>query len=323
MFAIYATHAAPDDPLSALKIGERPDPNVPEGWVRVKVSHASLNRHDLFTLRGISGHPEGITYPMILGNDAAGTLDDGTAVVVYPMMGSDDWRGDETLDPGWHIPSEFIHGTFADYTVVPRRNAIPLPENLSPLYASVLGTAWLTAYRALFTKSGLRAGDTVLIQGATGGMATALIQLGRAAGFEVWATSRTEGGLAQAKALGAHRSFPSHEPLPRKVRAVIDNIGPASWAHSMSSLARGGTLVTTGGTTGFEVPLNLLPIIADQLTVTGSIMGTLHDMKSMMNLIAQTKIKPEIGEALPMERAGEAFRAMWEGKTHGKTVFAR
>ena len=102
MFAVYATHAAPDDPLSALKVGERPDPDVPEGWVRVKVSHASLNRHDLFTLRGMSGHPEGITYPIILGNDAAGTLDDGIPVVIYPMMGSDDWRGDETLDPKWH-----------------------------------------------------------------------------------------------------------------------------------------------------------------------------------------------------------------------------
>src|SRR5438477_12724438 len=99
MFAVYATHAAPNDPLAALKIGERPEPEVPEGWVRVKVSHASLNRHDLFTLRGMSGHPEGITYPIILSNDGAGTLDDGTPVVIYPVMGSDDWRGDETLDP--------------------------------------------------------------------------------------------------------------------------------------------------------------------------------------------------------------------------------
>src|SRR5437016_784456 len=264
MFAVYATHAAPDDPLSALKVGERPDLDGPGGWVRVKVSHASLNRHDLFTLRGMSGHPEGITYPIILGNDAAGTLDDGTPVVIYPMMGSDDWRGDETLDPKWHIPSEFINGTLADYAVVPRQNAIPLPQNLSPLHASVLGTAWLTAYRALFTKSGLRAGQTVLVQGASGGMATALIQLGRAAGFEVWATSRTEEGRAKAKALGAQECIRSNEPLPRKVPAVIDNVGSTSWAHSMSSLARGGTLVTVGGTAGFEVPMNLLPVIADQ-----------------------------------------------------------
>jgi hypothetical protein len=100
MLAVYATHAAPDDPLSALKIGERPEPEVREGWVRVQVSHASLNRHDLFTLRGMSGHPAGITYPLILGNDAAGTLEDGTTVVIYPVMGSDEWCGDETLDPG-------------------------------------------------------------------------------------------------------------------------------------------------------------------------------------------------------------------------------
>jgi len=323
MFAVYATHAAPDDPLAALKIGELPEPDVPEGWVRVKISHASLNRHDLFTLRGMSGHPEGITYPIILGNDAAGTLDDGTPVVIYPMMGSDDWRGDETLDPQWHIPSEFIHGTFADYAVVPRRNAILLPKNLSPLHASVLGTAWLTAYRALFTKSGLRAGETVLIQGATGGMATALIQLGRAAGFAIWVTSRSEEGRARAKALGAHQTFASNQTLPGKVTVVIDNVGAESWAHSVASLARGGTLVTVGGTTGFDVPLNLLPVFADQLTITGSIMGTLKDMENMIRLIAHAEIQPEIGIVLPMERAEEGLRAMWEGQTLGKTVFTR
>jgi NADPH:quinone reductase-like Zn-dependent oxidoreductase len=260
---------------------------------------------------------------MILGNDAAGTLDDGTPVVIYPMMGGADWRGNETFDPAWHIPGEFVHGTFADYVVVPRRNAIPLPQTLSPLHASVLGTAWLTAYRALFTKSGLRAGDTVLVQGATGGMATALIQLGRAAGLEVWATSRTEAGRALARSLGAHQTFAANEPLPRKVPAVIDNIGPDSWMHSLASLTRGGTLVVLGATTGFDVPLNLLPIIADQLTITGSILGTLDDMRNMINLIAQTKIEPKIGAVLPMERAEDAFRAMWEGRTSGKTVFTR
>lgn len=214
MFAVYATHASPDDPLAAMKLGEQPEPGVPEGWVRVRISHASLNRHDLFTLRGTSGHPEGIKYPIILGNDGAGSLDDGTPVVIYPMMGSDDWRGDETLDPGWHTPSEFIHGTFGEYAVVPKRNAVPLPGNLSPLHASVLGTALLTAYRALFTRARLRAGETVLIQGATGGMATALIQLGRAAGFEVWVTGRTEEGRVPARTLGAHRVFDAAGHLP-------------------------------------------------------------------------------------------------------------
>src|SRR5665213_2452444 len=102
LFAAYATHADLDDPLSALRIGEQPEPDIPEGWVRGKVSHASLNRHDLFTLRGITAHPEGIQFPIILGNDGAGTLDDGTPVVIYPVLGSEDWRDDETLDPRWH-----------------------------------------------------------------------------------------------------------------------------------------------------------------------------------------------------------------------------
>ena len=163
----------------------------------------------------------------------------------------------------------------------------------------------------------------MLIQGATGGMATALIQLGRAAGFEVWATSRSEEGQARALALGAHRSLPSNGSLPRKVQAVIDNVGADSWSHSISSLARGGTLVAVGGTTGFDVALNLIPVFADQLTITGSIMGTREDMANMMRLIMEAGVKPEIGAVLPMERAEEGFRTMWEGKTHGKTVFTR
>src|ERR1700739_2966957 len=113
MFPVYATHAAPADPLSALKLGEMPERDVQAGWVRVKVSHASLNRHDLFTLRGLSGHPEGIPYPIILGNDAAGTLDDGTPVVIYPVMGGEDWRGGEAPDPKRAIPSAVDHSHFA------------------------------------------------------------------------------------------------------------------------------------------------------------------------------------------------------------------
>jgi NADPH:quinone reductase-like Zn-dependent oxidoreductase len=323
MFSVYANHADVDDPLSALRIGEQPEPQVLEGWTRVKVSHASLNRHDLFTLRGISAHPEGIRFPIIMGNDGAGTLDDGTPVVIYPVMGSDDWRDDETLDPRWHIFSELVPGTFADYVAVPKRNAIVLPEGLSALNASVLGTAWLTAYRALFTKSKLVPGETLLVQGASGGMSTALIQLGRAAGFEIWTTSRNAAGRELAERLGAHRTFDANETLPRKVQVVVDSIGSVSWEHSLASVARGGTIIVTGGTTGFDVRLSLLSIISDQITVRGSIMGTLQDMKNMIAFISGAGIAPEIGEVLPMERAEEAFRAMWEGRTHGKTVFTR
>jgi len=323
MFAVYAARPNLDDPLASLVVGERPEPTVPQGWVRVKVSHASLNRHDLFTLRGITAQQDPISFPMILGTDGAGTLDDGTPIVLYPVMGTADWRDDETLDPGWHIFSERVPGTFADYVAVPRRNAIPLPAGISALNASVLGTAWLTAYRTLFTKTSLEPGETLLVQGASGGMSTALIQLGRAAGFEVWVTSRTAKGRELAERLGAHRTFDANERLPRKVQAVVDHIGPASWEHSMASVARGGTVVITGGTTGLNVTLPLLPMLSEQLTVRGSIMGTLQDMKNLLSFLVGTGIKPEIGQTLPMERAEEAFRAMWNGETHGKTVLTR
>jgi len=323
MFAVYASKPNLDDPLAAVVVGERPEPKVTEGWVRVKVSHASLNRHDLFTLRGITAHDEPISYPMILGNDGAGVLDDGTEIVIYPVMGSSDWRGDETLDPDWHIFSERVQGTFADFVAVPRRNAIPRPAGISALDASVMGTAWLTAYRALFTKSNLGPGETLLVQGASGGMSTALIQLGRAAGFEVWATSRTAEGRELAEKLGAHRTFGSNEQLPRKVEAIVDSVGPASWPHSMASIGRGGTIVITGGTTGLEASLPLLPMLAEQITVCGSIMGTMQDMQNMLGFVVAAQIKPEIGQVVPMDCAREALRAMWEGRTHGKTVFTR
>ena len=323
MFAVFASKANFDNPLASLVVGERPEPEVPEGLVRVRVSHASLNRHDLFTLRGISAHEDPIIFPMILGNDGAGVLDDGTEVIIYPVMGSPDWRGDETLDLDWHIFSERVQGTFADFVAVPRRNAVPRPSGISAIDASVLGTAWLTAYRALFTKSNLAPGETLLVQGASGGMSTALIQLGRAAGFEVWATSRNAKGHELAEKLGAHRTFDANDKLPRKVQAVVDNIGPVSWAHSMAWIARGGTIIITGVTTGLEVTLPLLPMLAEQITVCGSIMGTLADMQNMISFIVASGIKPEIGQVLPMECAEEALRAMWEGKTHGKTVFTR
>jgi NADPH:quinone reductase-like Zn-dependent oxidoreductase len=323
MFAIYAEKPNPENPMAALVLGQRPEPDVPPGWVRVKVSHASLNRHDIFTLRGITGHDWPTPYPMILGTDGAGTLDDGTPVVIYPLIGSDDWRADETQDPQWHILGEKTPGTFADYVAVPRRNAVALPRGLEALSASVLGTAWLTAYRMIFTKARLRPGQTMLVQGATGGMATALIQLGRAAGMEVWVTSRSREGLALAERLGATRVLAANEPAPRKVDAVFDNVGASTWAHSIESVARGGVVVTAGLTTGRVAPLDLLPVMVNQVTIAGTFMGTLAEMQNLIDFVHQSGIRPEIGEVVPMEEALEPIRRMVEGRVRGKIVFTR
>jgi NADPH:quinone reductase-like Zn-dependent oxidoreductase len=321
MFAVYAEQSNIADPLSVLCVGEQPEPAIPSEWTRVKITHASLNRHDIFTLQGLTGHNEAIRYPMILGNDGVGILDDGSKVVIYPVMVSSEWRGDEMLDPAWHIFSEFLPGTFADYVAVPKRNIIPLPEELSPACGAVLGTAWLTAYRALFTKSGLKPGQTMLVQGASGGMATALIQMGSAAGFEVWVTSRSNEVRLLAEKLGAHKTFTSNEQLPHKVQVVFDNVGQASFTHSIQSTARGGTIVILGGTTGFDVNLNLIPIFMNEIKVVGTVMGTLQEMCDLIQFIITHNIKPEIGLVLPMQRAYEGLQAMLSGTITGKIVF--
>ena len=321
MFSVYASKPNFDDPFASLVVGERPDPEVPKGWVRVNITAASLNWHDLLTLRGIGLKPEG--YPMILGCDGAGTLDDGTEGVIYPVMGDPDWRGDETLDPKRNVLTEKYQGTFADYVVVPRRNIVPRPQGLSAVSASLLGTAWLTAYRMLFTKSGLRPGQTMLVQGASGGVSTALIQLGCAAGIQVWVTGRTKEKRALAERLGAHKTFESGEELPQRVDAVFDNIGEATWKHSMHSVRRGGIIVCSGRTSGDNPGAELLRLIVEQITVVGSVMGTLHELRNLIEFVTSTGITPQIGQVLPMDRAEDGFRAMWEGRTSGKIIFTR
>ena len=248
MFAVYASEPNADDPIASLVVGERPDPDVPEGWVRVKVEAASLNMHDLWTLRGVGIKED--QFPMILGCDGAGTLDDGTPVVLHSLMGDPDWKDDETLDPKRKMLTEWAQGSFADYVVVPQRNALPRPEGMTASTGAVMGTAWLTAYRMLFTKSGLRGGQTMLVQGASGGVSTALIQLGRAAGMQVWVTGRTDEKRELALRLGAHQVFESNAKLPGKVQAVFETVGEATWKHSLRALVPGGTIVCSGATSG-------------------------------------------------------------------------
>ncbi|RJQ80502.1 Zn-dependent oxidoreductase [Pseudonocardiaceae bacterium YIM PH 21723] len=321
MFAVYAAAPNPEDPLAGLVVGERPDPVVPEGWVRVAVKAASLNMHDLWTLRGIGIKPE--NFPMILGCDGAGVLDDGTEVVLYPLIGDPPWLGDQVLDPAAGILTEKDDGAFADYIVVPKRNVLPKPAALSFADAAVAGTAWLTAYRMLFTKSGLQPGQTMLVQGASGGVATALIQLGNAAGMRVWATGRSEEKRALAEQLGAHATFESGARLPGKVDAVFETVGAATWSHSIRSLKPGGIVVISGATTGDASPAELVRIFFTELRVVGATMGTRVELANLLSFLETKQIKPHIGLELPLEDAREGFAAMLAGDTVGKIVFTR
>jgi len=319
MFAVYAAEPNADAPLDSLTVGERPEPEVPEGWVKVRVTAASLNMHDLWTLRGVGIKPE--QFPMILGCDGAGTLEDGTEVVLHSIIGDPTWSGDETLDPKRTLLTEKHHGAFADHIVVPARNAVPKPAGITPSQAAVMGTAWLTAYRMLFTKSGLQPGQTMLVQGASGGVSTALVQLGRAAGMTVWVTGRTEEKRALADKLGAHAVFESGARLPGKVDAVFESVGEATWKHSMRALRPGGVIVCCGSTSGPNPGADLQRLFFLQLSVIGSTMGTRQELADLLSFVANAGITPEIGLELPLEQAEEGFRAMFEGDTAGKIVF--
>jgi NADPH:quinone reductase-like Zn-dependent oxidoreductase len=321
LLAVYAAEPNPADPLAALVVGERPEPEVADGWVAVSPAAASLNMHDLWTLRGVGLKPD--QYPMILGGDAAGTLADGTEVVVHPVIGDPGWTGDETLDPRRTLLTEKYQGSFAEVLVVPERNVIPLPAGMSTTVASVMGTAWLTAYRMLFTKSGLLPGQTMLVQGAAGGVSTALIQLGAAAGMTVWVTGRSAEKRQLAERLGAHATFEPGARLPGKVDAVFESVGEATWAHSMRSVRPGGAVICCGSTSGPNPPADLQRLFFLQIRVEGSTMGTRQELIDLLAFVTNAGIAPEIGLELPLEKAPEGFRAMLDGVTSGKIVFTR
>ena len=318
MLAAFAARIDPDDPLSGLEVGERPEPAVPSDWTTVTVRAASLNHHDLWSLRGVGLSDEAL--PMVLGCDAAGLDEDGNEVVVHAVVSDPSWRGDETFDPKRSILSERHQGTLAERVAVPRRNLVPKPAALSFAEAACLPTAWLTAYRMLFTQSGLAPGSTVLVQGAAGGVATALTALASAAGVRVWVTGRSEEKRAGALELGAEQTFEPGARLPERVDAVMETIGEATWAHSLKSLKPGGTLVVSGATSGAAPPADLARVFFLQLSVIGSTMGTRDELDRLVRFCVEKGIRPVIHDTLPLGEARSAFAALLDGQVLGKVV---
>ncbi len=318
MLAARAVAASPEDPLSALEVGQVDEPDVPDGWALVEVRAVSLNHHDVWSLRGVGLPPERL--PMIIGCDAAGIDEKGEEVIVHAVIGDPDFPGGEIIDPGRTLLSELHPGTLAERVAVPRRNLVPKPDSLSFEEACCLPTAWLTAYRMLFDRSGLRPGQTVLVQGAGGGVASAAIELGRAAGFRVWATSREQRKLDFATECGAHAVFESGARLPEKVDAVLETVGKATWGHSLRSLRPGGRIVVAGSTSGPDPSAELNRVFFKELEVVGSTMGTLDELHRLVSFIDVSGIRPRIDKELPLAEVAEGIRALAEGDVLGKIV---
>ena len=173
------------------------------------------------------------------------------------------------------------------------------------------------------SKSGTQAGDTILVQGAAGGVSTALIVLGKALGRQVWVTSRDESKREWALGLGADAAFESGARLPGKVDAVMETVGQATWDHSLRSLRPGGVVVISGATSGPNPPADLNRVFFLQLSIVGSTMGTIGEFQELIDLMVRTGLRPVIDRVLPMEQAAEAFAVLHDGDVRGKLVLTR
>ncbi|MFJ6015316.1 zinc-binding dehydrogenase [Streptomyces sp. NPDC092952] len=318
MKAVFATAPDPDDPLSTVVVGDRPDPEVPPGWVRVAVRAASLNHKDLWTLRGVGINRD--QYPRILGCEAAGMRPDGARVVLYPLLDSPPGTADETLA----MPAAQLvgarPGTLAEFFAAPPESLLPVPDHLSWEEAACLVCTWLPAYRMLFTKAALRPGDTVLVQGAAGGLSTALISLASASGVRTWVTGRSAAKRALARRLGASAAFGPGAELPAPVDAVIDSVGRETWTHTLRSVRHGGTVVVAGATTGDVPPARLHRIYFHQINVVGSFSGTREEYARMVTLMRTTGIRPLVDDVLPAQEARAALKRLADGDVRGNLV---
>jgi NADPH:quinone reductase-like Zn-dependent oxidoreductase len=318
MRAVYAESINPDDPLAGLVVGEQPEPDAPEGWVRVQVRASALNHHDLWSLRGVGLSTAQL--PMILGCDATGVDSDGNEVIVHAVLGDPAaGGGDETLDPKRHLPSEQQPGLMSDVVAVPRRNLVPKPAGMSWEAAACLPTAWLTAYRMLTTRGRLPEGGAVLVQGAGGGVATAAVVLAAALGARVYATSRDAAKRDRVAGLGATALEPGAR-LPERVDVVIETVGAATIDHSIKSTRPGGRIVTSGSTSGHLATVDLRRIFFLQQELVGSTMGTRDELVAMIDLMTTRKIDPIIDQVYGFGQARAAFERLARGDGFGKIV---
>ncbi len=318
MRAIRRIAPDPDGSLTGIEIDDRDEAPPADGWVTVTLRCASVNHSDLAAIRGHGFDPAGP--PRVLGSDGAGLDPDGNEVIIYPIIASAGFA-DPMHDPGLRMLSQGVDGTWAERVQVPRANLVPKPPDLTWEQAACLGTAWLTAYRMLFGRARVAPGGTVLVQGAGGGVPTALIRLAVAAGLRVWVTSRDPNrGRRAVEQLGAHGAFPADATLPEPVDAALDCVGRATLAHSLRSVRPGGCVVTAGAVTGTGVGIDLADLFIRSISLHGSAMGTPTELRDLARLCATTSAGPVIDTSWPLTEACPGIARAFTGQQFGKIV---
>jgi NADPH:quinone reductase-like Zn-dependent oxidoreductase len=334
---VFHEHGGPE--VLRLEDIERPEPGP--GQVRVRVGASSLNHLDLWARRGL---PFEIPMPHVGGSDVAGRVDAvgpgvdaklvDARVVVDPTL---DWdwveglrRGGPLPEPVFRVIGEHTQGGFAEYAVVPTANLRHLPDHVSEHDAAAVGLVGVTAYRALFGRGRLVAGERVLVTGGSGGVAVAAIQLARHAGAEVFTLTSGPENCERLEALGAHHAIDRLAGDPAKgireatgrrgVDLVVDSVGEAIWDTLVKALAPGGRLVSYGSTTGHRVTTDLRHVFWKQLSILGTTMGSPADFTRTLELVVSGALRPVIHSVVPLDGVADAHRLLEGGEVFGKIV---
>ncbi|HYM92391.1 MAG TPA: zinc-binding dehydrogenase [bacterium] len=319
--------------LDALHLEDLPDPVPGPGQVVVRLRAAALNHRDLFICRG---QYAGLRFPIVLGSDGVGEVASigpgvrdvrvGDPVVINPSL---EWGDDPRVQgPRFQILGHPDNGTFAEMVVVPVANVLPRPAGLSDEEAAAIPLAGLTAYRAVVTRGRVKRGETVLVLGIGGGVATFVLLIAKHAGARVLATSGSDAKLDRARMLGAAAAF--HYKTADWVKAVreatdgtgpdliVDGTGGAPFEQALDAIRPGGRVVTYGATLGPVPQLTVRRIFWKQLDILGTTMGSPEDFRAMLALFGQGRLRPVVDRVFPLADAGAALRHMEQAAQFGK-----
>jgi NADPH:quinone reductase-like Zn-dependent oxidoreductase len=334
--------------LEVLQYGDIPIPTVKPGHVLVRVKASACNPGDRWARRGFPGMP--IPLPHIPGSDVAGIVEEvapdvtgvkpGDEIVVHPGMSCRQCAyclaGEEFFCRDFMIYGQRTgpwDGAHAEYVAVPAVNCLPKPKSLSFEEAAALPVVLVTVWRQLVVRGGLRAGQRVLVWGGAGGMGSIAIQLCRAFGAEAIAVAGDDDKLATAVALGAaHAINRKREDVLETVKritektgvdTVFEHVGKQTWPTSVLAAKRGGTIVVSGATSGHEAVTDLRYVFVRHLSIFGSNLGTVGDLRAALSFVEQGRIKPVIHSVLPLSEHAEAQRLLEAGDVVGKIIHPR
>jgi NADPH:quinone reductase-like Zn-dependent oxidoreductase len=330
--------------LDVVKYGDVPDLEPGPGEVLIRVHACALNFLDVWVRRGWPGLK--LEMPHWCGADVAGEIAElgenvsdwqvGQRVVVDPGVNlvEDEYtrRGEDSVSPGYHILGEHRRGGAAEYLTVPASNLAVIPDNIDYPEAAAPLLVGLTAWRMLMHQAGLRAGESVLVVGAGGGVNSMAIQIARLAGATVYVVASNTEKSERARELGADVVLDRSQvdwgkeifklTSRRGVDVVVDNVGQATITKSMQAVARGGRIVIVGNTSGPQAEIDIRFIFGKQISLIGSTMGSHQDFRDILDLLWADKIKPVIHRVMPLSEGCDAYKMMEAGEHFGKILLA-